>query len=269
MLRTGGAIHTSKLRAKRKRARVVTLVLSLVVLLCLVGGLVGLSYIPQITIHTVDVHGLSTIPEEEARAVIEEILQDTYFFLFPKRNIFVYPQHELEKTLLSLFPKLKSAHAVFEDFTRISLSFEERSPAALWCGVEKGEDPCYFLDKDGFLYAHAPEFSGTVFVRYYGEGGGEVGTSFMTPQSFRSLSAFVTELGGMAGEPGRVEVASGDAEIFFLDGFSVRVALKDKPEKLVERLALALESAPLKGKDLGTLSYIDLRFGERVVYKFK
>lgn len=266
-----GPAHVSKLRTRRRNRR---LVLALIVGFCgiiSVAGLAGLSYLPQISIQHIEIQGISTIPEEDVRGSIERVLDETYAFIFPKRNIFLYPKRELERQLLSSYPKLLSADLSLKEFNSILLQAEERSPLALWCGKSRGEkEPCYFLDKDGFIYAPAPEFSGTVFVRYFGSAPEEpLGAQFGTGDSFRSLSALVSELGSR-GEPSDVEVTEeGDAQVYFLEGFSLLLALEDKPESILERLALVLESDPLKGTDLGTLAYIDLRFGDRVVYKFK
>lgn len=262
--------HPSRLREKRRRERLFYAGLSLFGFVFVLACLVALSYVPQITIREIDVRGLSTIPEEDVRAAIERKLSEKYLFIVPKRNIFIYPKEEIEGALIEAFPKILSASVEFKGFNRISLAVAERSPAALWCGESREQaEACFFLDKEGYLYTEAPEFSGTVFVRYFGAGAGRVGSQFMTPQTFRSLSALAAELGKNIGDLESVEVAKGDAELHFLNGFMLKLALKDKPESVIERLSLALESDALKGKDLSALSYIDLRFGDRVVYRFK
>lgn len=262
------AAFPSKLRARRRRERVVYASLSAVGLLIVLSALAALAYLPQVTIAELNVKGLSTIPEEEVRAAIERELSRKYLFLLPKRNIFLYPRGGIERALLSSFPKLLSARVSFADFDRLEITVEERSPLAVWCTSQ--DDECYFLDRDGFIYAKAPEFSGTVFIKYKGPvEGGPVGGHYLQTQAFRSLSALVTELGKQVGEPVRVSVEGSDADIRFLRGFSLFLSLEDKPEDSIERLMLALSAQPLKGRDLSSLSYIDLRFGDRVVYKFK
>ena len=262
----GVAAYPSKLRARRRRERILRVSLLALGLAVVLGSLVALAYLPRVTITTIDLEGLSTIPQEEVRAAVERELSQRYFFLLPKRNIFLYPRAGIERALLAAYPKLRTATVSFTDFNRIRVTVEERSPFALWCE----EDRCSFLDRDGFLYAKAPEFSGTVFIKYYGVAdGGPVGGRYLTPHIFRSLSALVTELGGRLGEPVSVSVAGEDVEVRFLDGFSLFLSLADKPEDSLERLTLALSAEPLKGKELARLSYIDLRFGDRVVYKFK
>ncbi len=265
-----GPAHVSKLRARRRLRAVFLLGAFFGLLLLCLGGSLWLSYAPQLEVREIQVRGHSTLAEEDMRAFAENLAEEKYWGLLPKRNVFLYPKRTLEERLLSSFPKLLSVEVSLEDFHRLSIVVEERTPLALWCGHSKEErGECLFLDREGYTYAPAPEFSGVVFVRYFGALKGEVGTQFLTEREFRSVAALVAELGSH-GEPSDVEITTdGDAQVSFIEGFKVFFALKDRSEDILERFRLVLEAEPLKGGGLEKISYVDLRFGDRVVYTFK
>ena len=96
----GVAAYPSKLRARRRRERILRVSLLALGLAVVLGSLVALAYLPRVTITTIDLEGLSTIPQEEVRAAVERELSQRYFFLLPKRNIFLYPRAGIERALL-------------------------------------------------------------------------------------------------------------------------------------------------------------------------
>ena len=59
-----------------------------------------------------------------------------------------------------------------------------------------------------------------------------------------------------------------DISVPLADGYYIKASFGEDPSELTKNLALILSSDAIKGK-IDELEYIDLRFGNRVYYKFK
>ena len=139
---------------------------------------------------------------------------------------------------------------------------------------------CYFIDEAGYIFDDAPYFSGAVYLKFYGATGREnpLGAHFFEP-NFRKLVLLKDALERIDLKPVIFDVKdNGDISVFLTSlSSSVRgpeVILKSDADmdKVVENLQSVLDTEPLKSdfrNKYSSLIYIDLRFGNKVYYKFK
>ncbi len=268
----------SKLGERRRKRRIILLLSVPVLLLICIGGVALLSRLSAVTIQSVNVEGASVLSEEELISAVEEKITGNYFLLFPKRNIFLYPRDEIALYLREVFPRLKSAKLSFEDFKTLLLTVEERKPYALWCGVKTTEESgvqeqCSFLDETGFVFTKAPEFTGEVYLRYYGpltavtprEAG-----QFLSAAEFERLDAFLAALRPLSlSVTGAELLEEGDVAVYLVGGGRFFIKLSSDYAATVENLELSLASDAFRGKTISELDYLDLRFGNRVFFRFK
>ena len=266
-------LPVSRLYRRRRRRAYLRTILIFTAILFILGGIVGLTYLPSLQIEEVVILGQTSVSAADIKDMVERELRGMHLFVFPKRNIFLYPDDAITALLTHAFPKLRSVEVSFHTFRSIKILVSERDPAALWCGAAPQEGgPCYLLDSDGFAFALAPEFSGAAYVRHFGSlsKAEPLRSQFLNPEAFRSLSSLVRALGAASGdEPEMVVVEGGDIRLSFIEGYEARFALADAPEEIVKRLTLAFEAEPLKSISHSRFSYIDLRFGNRLYYKLK
>lgn len=271
------ALPQSKIKQRRKQRRIRIAILAGVALLLLFAVVVGISWIPAIRASEVRVNGVSVATANAVKAFVKEELAGTTLLVFPKNSIFLYPKDEIAQKLRVEFPALHSVRVrvqVPSSFTTLVISIDERKPVALWCGDEVDE-VCAFIDEGGVVYTLAPEFSDTVYVRYYGtlialEEKNKFPKQFISPEYFKSLSAFVAAVGKEVGPIDRVAVQEdGDTTVSFKNGFSMMFVVTDDSGEVFERFTLARESDPFKGRPLSDFMYLDLRFGDKLYYKLK
>lgn len=79
----------------------------------------------------------------------------------------------------------------------------------------------------------------------------------------------VTDLGNMNLNIQEVSFDTGIAKITLNSGWALLYATSTSPADIISRLSTALNSEALKNRDLNTLEYLDLRFGNKIFYKFK
>jgi hypothetical protein len=270
----------SKLRARRRIARVrITIALGVLVVL-LLGILVGLSWIPYGRITTVIIAGVETVASSSVEVLVKEKISGTYFFTFPKNNIFLYPKKQIVAELLATYPAAKDITVHAENFQAIKVEVVERHPAALWCGENTASQAaCMLMDENGFAYAPAANFSGDAYFSYYGSATSSVGylaeptpKQFLTEEQFRSLAALAKAFADNQTHTRITRVVvdpNDDVHLSFANGFTVLFVLVSRGGDVFERFTLALASAPFLTRLVSDFEYLDLRFGDKLYYRLK
>lgn len=266
-------------RRRKRRVRIVLILILLVALLC--SAIVGLTWLPSMRIEAVEVSGVESVPASMIQASVQKALLGTYWYLFPKNNIFLYPRTNIEQQIRSQFSALMRVEVRARDFRTIDILVAERAPQALWCGIARrtmaeGDSntspaPCLLLDQDGFAYASAADFFGNAYVHYFGAlASSSTPPEFLSVEKFHALSALVDDLVKKIGTVSSVTIENvQDARVSFANGFDLLFTLQDNGAGILERYALALTTDPFSKHPLEDFQYLDLRFGDKLYYKLK
>lgn len=254
-----------RLSERRRKRRLILGGVILVVLLVLFGVALYVMRLPAFTIQVIEVRGMEAVSEANIRSYVESQLDDDRFHLVPKRMIFTYPEAEIQAGLRSEFPRLDTV-AIRRPFffsTAVRIEVTERTPYALWCA-----DVCYFLDATGFVYAPAEVPEGYIIVRGGITEPNPIGSS-LTPTHIPQMRDLLGLL-PLEGFVPRVFTLSSDTEfeIELEDGLRLRGSFDLSNDAMVGNLLAALDAETLKERRT-EIDYIDLRFGNRVYYKFR
>ncbi|MEA2112872.1 MAG: FtsQ-type POTRA domain-containing protein [Patescibacteria group bacterium] len=261
---------------KRFWKRVVLIAVSLSLFLFLISWL---SSLEKVNIRDIEITGNSIIEREDILEIVNKNISGKYFWLLSKSHILIYPKLSIRNELLESFSQIKNVTVRFKDFHSIFIDIVERSPYALWCSDMAGEH-CYFMDGMAYLYDEAPNFSNDVYFKYLGD---FQDISTTTPTSkilrrtylgetgeehFGKLNLFIRFLKDINIDGYKLIVKeNNDYELFFNRNSRLIFDGKQDFSDIFEDLQAVLI-------DLGDLGdsefeYIDLRFGHKVVYKFK
>lgn len=261
------------LRARRRRVRIYAILASLLGLIVVAYGLHWISYRPSLRIGEISVRGATTQNPDDVTAHVQAELAQTSWRFFPRDSIFFYPKKELQASVATKFPRLKSARIGRGSVlgTQLIVNVDERVPYATWC---RGNviDPaleCFVFDENGYIFA--PLGSHTTDVSYAFVGGVEgepVGKLFANGQ-LPELLKYLKVLEQEGFRPLRIWIENErDFAVLLQNGFSIKASFGQDTHVLLGNLKLVSVSPALRGRE-GELEYIDLRFGNRVYYKFK
>jgi hypothetical protein len=259
----------SKLRARRRRRRLLRWLVGAGVLLLVCGGALALAWAPFVRIERVVIVGGETVPRETLEEMVYRELQGTYWSILPKSNIFLYPNRDLAAHVLERYPILQSADIAAQDFQTLTVTLLERELRALWCG-ETVLGPCFLMDQDGVVYAPAAQ-GAEAYVRYLGAVDSGVPRQYLEPDVFRSLAALVDALK----EKEQLDIVQvvaergGDVRVEFTNGFMLYFTLEDDGGDIFERYTLGRSAEPFVTHALADFEYLDLRFGDKLYYKLK
>lgn len=256
--------------------------------LALFAGLAYLSRIPALNIASIEIKNNQSVDEDMIKETVQAGLAGNYLWVFPKTNIFFYPKNRIKKELQDKFKRIKDVEFSIKDKQNLEVAITERIALYTWCGnlppnIETGggASKCYFLDNSGYIFDEAPYFSGDVYFKFFGLTDSTladpVGSHFFTG-IFQNLIFFKKALEDMKLKPTALHVRDNENVAFLLSGKTLptgpEIILKADSDfqKAAENLEAALNTEPFKSdfKDkYSSLLYIDLRFGNKVYYKFK
>ncbi len=254
----------------------------------------------EININSLDISGNKILDDENIRKVVEKNLEGYYLWFIPKSNTFLYPKRAIQKELKEKFKRIEDLNIDVVNNQILKVYVKERKAVYTWCGEsiesfgvsehldistsESVLDKCYFLNEDGYIFDKAPYFSGEVYFRFFGKLIDQKDTtnpvgSYFEPEIFNKILFLKDNIASLnLDSQAFVSKENGDLEFYL----SSKNSLKDSPKiifkreadyvKLAENLHSAITSEPLSTsikEKYNTLNYIDLRFGNKIYYKFK
>ena len=269
--RANVVLPPSRLKEKRRKSRLFVAVGIGFALLLLMGGTIGVLYLPAVQIDEVAIEGAEGTSAAEIEHTIREELRTKLFAVIPRNNVLLYSDEAITAAVVAAFPNLSQVDLKLRNLHALHLKVEERNAFALWCKEDNGEN-CFLLDENGFIYEQAPVYSGTAYVRFYGplQKGEIVGNAFLGKDEFRALLQFIEALKAEShiAEVVRIDEHR-DVRVTCAGGYDILFTRDQKPEEILLRIQAAEGSRVLEGKKLEDLQYLDLRFGNRLYYKLK
>lgn len=260
------------LKTRRRRTRAIIALAGVLLFALLLYGVHWSSYQKPMRISEISVRGAMLQEPADVVSFTREQLTETTKHFIARDNIFAYPKEELRAGILRSFPRLKSVRIGRGGFfgTTLIVNVDERSAFATWC-TEGEPRACYVFDDGGLIFANT-ERAGKPEMQYVFFGGVDmvspVGSVFLQGRlsGVRDLLQRMREARFI---PVNVRVLDEqDYTIDLTNGFTIKASFGQDIDTIVHNLELVSVAPALRGKE-AELEYIDLRFGNRVYYKFK
>ena len=274
-------------RKKHKSARKKKLFF-LIIFLIIILGLSFASRINRLNIYKIKVDGNRIIETKDIENVAKNEIEGHYLWLFPKTNFLFYPKNKILSELKTKYKRLKDISIDVSNLRTLNIKVSEYEGKYLYCGLliptlrsNLNDNKCYFIDSDGYIFDEAPYFSGDVYFRFYGDASindkNPPGLYFMK-DNFTKIIEFKNTLEKINLKPTAFWIddnrnegnfsLSGDTGI----GPHIIFKIDSDYQKLAENLQAAISVKPLSSDiktKLSSLLYLDLRFGNKVYYKFQ
>lgn len=274
-----------QLRAKRISRNRRLGILFGALLVTVLGGFIFFVHLPRYQLVDTVVIGNQIVGVEEITTEVNTILSGKKLYVIPYKNAFFYPKKQIVDTLAQKFPKLKDINVYRIGYKKLVVSVTERRGYALWCGSHLLTSdvvlPCYFTDDTGMIISLAPYFSGNVYPRFFGGSLSSIdseplGKKFIEESRFKNLLAFQKRFNDFGFQVKSINLVSDTEYQLVLDlgnqkTANVRFLSNADYKLLANNLAVAMskkEFADKLLKNKANLEYFDLRFTNKVYYKF-
>lgn len=277
-----------EIRHNRRVKRMRLFILFFILLIFIIGGLAFFSANNKVVIDKIVVSGNHIIDEEDIEKEINKNISGRYIYLFSKNNSFIYPHKKIYDSLLVTFPRIEKLSIYRDNLKTLHVDISERTGSYLYCGEnlpenksEVGEN-CYFVNNDGFIFDKAPYFSGNVYFKYYmmieNSTPDPLGKQMLEIDRFHELVRFIDVINSIGFKPIYISLDQMGTYSLYLDankgGTLPKIIFKDKDDFRIiqDNLSLAMKKKEFSSEinsRYDTLLYIDLRFKNKVLYKFQ
>ncbi len=272
------------LRHARHKGRRRLMVLLSIFCIVFVSSFIIIARNERMQIHSILVSGNEIISTDAVREVVEKKLSGNYAYIVPRRAFFIYPKQEILFELHTAFPRFQSIQIKRHGKNELEVGVVEERGMALWCGqtLEMFQEHavCYFTDDSGKIIDGAPLFSGNMYTRFVGgvmdSDTKVIGQHFVETGMYGKLLAFAEAIRQLGFSVRVIELTPNGDDRIFVDTTrattaQIRFKESDTFEVLSANLKAALSKDELAEKiknRLPDLEYFDLRFTNKVYYKF-
>lgn len=273
---SGKGLNSPEFYRKKKVKKRLKFILVLTFLILLVSSFIYLSRLENLLITNVVVTDKDSLDKDNIIDSTTKILQGFYFGVIPKTNALIYPRSAIKQALLNEFPRLESVDLNVTDFNTLNVTLQERESFALYCASALNPSvtsDCYFLDKNGFIFALAPSFTGTVYFVFSTLVPMEnpLGQEFVGKDEFHSLLKFIDSLLAFNIHP--VALGLGDNEYSLALPTNGQIIWKKNSnfDLVYANLEAFLTDETIKADSdfLDKILYLDLRADNKIRWKFK
>jgi hypothetical protein len=261
----------------------------LFVFVLLVFGLyVGVGYlltIPAFTVKTITLSENNVLVPSDIVPIVKEELSAKSLWPYKKDSIFLVPKRKIKERLFTEFGRLSDIVIKKEGLKEIVVRVKEKEGEYMWCGAVDEvltHSDCFMVDAKGALFDVAPEVSGDAYFKIFGGStpeGGKIGHEVLSLSDFNTIVHIKDGLEKYGIKPVAVLVYE-DGLIEFLkktegrnlyDGARIKFTFLADHFTSLNNLFSAFESEPFKtefAEKEKFLQYVDVRFDNRVYYKF-
>ncbi|MCX6753396.1 MAG: hypothetical protein NTW62_03585 [Candidatus Nomurabacteria bacterium] len=269
-----------ELKKKRRKELRNKIIFWAIIVLAFFVILIFLSRIKKINIDTVVISGNKIVETKDIENIVKMDLSGNYMYFLPHSNRFIYPEKKIKDDLMDKFKRIIDISINLKGNKILEVNVKERDGKYLYCGETAvsidATTGCYFIDDNGYIFDNAPYFSDGVYFKFYGHlddtDNNPVGLYFLKNDFMRLVSL-----------KENLEKLNLKINSFFLNpdgymiinlssGAEIRFKTDSDFDKLVENLHAALTTETFHTdfqKKYDSLLYIDLRFGNKIYYKFK
>lgn len=271
-------VELKKDRRRTLRNKFLLAILGIVVIF---SSLVYVSRLNKLNIREIKISGNEVIETSLINDVVKNNINGYYLYFVPKSNFLLFPENKIKTELAFKFKRLESISLNLDNSGVLSISLTERRGQYIWCGenlpditIKPEDTACFFIDKSGYVFDSAPYFSGSVYLKFFGK----LNDSYFSPEIFEELINFKDRIINMGVKVSSIFVKDdGDIEVYLfsskLPPGAPKIIFKNNSifEKLAGTLQAALITDPLMSdfkNKYSSLLYINLRFGNKVYFKF-
>lgn len=237
------------------------------------AGSVYLMNVASLRLKKVEVYGASLINTADVANEVKEELSGKAWLFFPKNNFFMISAAGLRDNLLNKFNQASEIKVAKKFPSGIAVTLEERMLWGMYCiRAEAGAEPrtCFYVDTRGIAYEDVSSVEGSLLPVIYAYRGAAQGAKVADEGLLDFFAKAKGAAAGIQADLLSLTLSTStpeDVHLNFSEGWRVLVSRSRPPEEWAALLKTVLEKEV--GVRRGQLDYVDLRFGNKVFYKFK
>lgn len=262
----------------------VRMAIGIFALVAVCATIVLISRVHYLLVESIQVKGNTTTPSNDIVSLVHRESDKKFLFLFPKKNIALFPASAIESQIKTAWPNVHSVHVQRTSLTSVEVAVVERQPRFLWCGAHATFSPaqeCFSMDKDGYIFGPATannialgqsDSDGHPYLAFYSTVEEPLGNHYTTtPDEFRRLVSFIETVRNFEIGPRLIQTDGREYHIILESGTKLLIRKDQDLQRVADHLKASLSDPVITTEDgkLKDLIYLDLRFNNKVYYKLR
>lgn len=274
MMNKKSPYQTGKLAKRKKKILIIRVVLGIVFLVTFIFGTSFWSNNESLTVSSVIVEGDSFIPKEDLEKIVRENIQGRYLFGYAKNNIVLIPGKSIEKDIMSKYPSVEKVTVGLKNLDTLSASIKEYEPVAKWCKYIN-DKKCFFINKKGVIFIEEPLVNTYELLTFYDLlEDSPIGSEYVSAEFVNDIVSFNSMINKIDLKIVNVHPKDKekDLETFILEtdhDVDLYIDRSDKMSDVFKNLMTVVDQEAIHKAQFRNIDYIDLRFGNKVIYKLK
>ena len=236
-------------------------------IVCIVG-VVYVLRLPEYQVSKVVVEDLVLTKESDITDIADEYLGYSYFYFVPQSNVWLYPKEKILKAVLAL-PSIDDVDLYLDkDTNALHIKIKEKKHEYVWCDAS---NICFYMNKDGYIFAPSPTFEGNVFLTFRGLITDEpLGKNFLPKVKMNEVIGFTAELRSIGFNVSSVNIISNREVNIVLDqGAMIIVSIDGSLQDTLKNIKTLIASEDFKNASGGIakVQYIDMRYGKKAFWR--
>lgn len=232
----------------------------------------------SLQIKEIKVVSTKAVDPDIVKDFISEKISGHYLFFYNKSSIFIYPENEIKKDFFLHFPRLYNVDLKLKN-KELIVTVAERLSYVTYCkDVLDLDNECYFVDKDGNVFAQAPTFVGSVYTKIYFEPARDdiyISNDLLPSSHFQNLKTYIDEFSVDFKKVPKIIIQDKMATFYINKGntdekFLIYVDLSENVSSRILNLKSSIDNSSLGDlvkKNISDLYSIDLRYPTKLYYK--
>ena len=253
--------------------KVFVILLTGVCVIMLAGAVWFILRLSYFRVDRIEVTGNRMLSAEGVAGAAREAIGGTLGRIIPQSNFFIISSETIERALRERFPSIESVRVSRRFPDRLLIRVSERTLWGVYCEQAALSLPprsCAYLDTSGTAYAELSQFQGWLLPVIFGSGSVALGTAPIPPATLAFFGQARAALAAVNGELLAMRLSTStpvDARLELAEGWELWVST-DRP---IAEWSGVLQTvlAEEVGARRRELEYVDLRFGNKVFYKFR
>lgn len=270
------ALHTPEFHKKKQREKRIRVTLISIVILIIIVVPILILRNQHFLINAIKIKGNVVTKSEELQAIVANDLAGNYLWVIPRSNALLYPKQKIIRDLMQNEPRLKFIEVKLFSPKSLVVSVSERIPLALYCkDIANTSTPtsCYFIDASGFIFSEAPAFSGGVYFVYSSDPliDTPLRVQYLDSKKFKELDVFINSLGDIGLYPKVFVLKNAEYHLILSNGAVIMWKETQNLDQVHSNLSSFVEGDSFQKdkNNINNILYIDLRFGNKIFYKYR
>lgn len=245
-----------------------------VVLGAMGGGAAYVMTLPALRLERLEIKGAALASPSAIEAKIREVISGEAWGFIPRDNLFFVSKEEVEYELRRDFPQLKKVNAAKRFPNRLVIRIEERQLWGIYCERQGAwtEPPssCFYLDTNGTAYEALAAFEGWLLPVIYSPAPPTLGQEATVPgmlEFYGQAQKAVASINGQILAMTMSTTTPADVRLRLAEGWELWVTA-ERPTAEWLGVIKAVLTKEIGGRR-SELDYVDLRFNNKVFYKFR